>query len=284
MPRTAILICSPDHPVLSKAIGREIGLNGIRVLADQVALQGRTEASADELRRRLDGEPIDVIVRNEVRRSSLLVADMDSTLIEQECIDELADVAGVGKRVAAITERAMRGEIDFEDAQRERMALLKGRPEADIDTVIEERITFMPGARSLVATMRAHGAYTVIVSGGFLPFTGYVAEQLGFDEHHSNILEVEDGRLTGRPVPPVLGRDAKEQRLKETSSSRSIPVADAMGVGDGANDLAMLAAAGTGVAFRAKPIVAEAARHRIDHGDLTALLYMQGYTADQIID
>ena len=210
------------------------------------------------------------------RAKRLLVADMDSTLIGQECIDELAAAIGIGERVAAITERAMRGEIEFEGALRERVGLLASLPLSTIGEVLEKRITLNPGARALVATMRARGGYVAIVSGGFTPFTGEIARRLGADEHRANQLVVEADRLTGRVIEPILGANAKLEALHEISAQLGLTRAQTMGVGDGANDLPMLAASGLGIAYRAKPKVAAAADARVDHGDLTALLYAQG--------
>ena len=210
------------------------------------------------------------------REKRLLLADMDSTVIQQECLDELADAAGHGAAVAAVTERAMRGELDFAEALRARVATLTGLAEGVIDAVLSERIALTPGAATLTATMRARGGACVLVSGGFTRFTGPVAGWAGFDADHGNVLETRDGRLTGRVVPPVLGREAKAERLTAELSARGLTPDDAVCVGDGANDLAMLTAVPMGVAFRAKPVVAEAAPVRVDHADLTALLYLQG--------
>jgi len=212
------------------------------------------------------------------RRKKMLLADMDSTMIEQECIDELAEEAGVGPHVRDITARAMNGELDFEGALLERVKLLEGLPETVITQVLEERITLAPGGRELVRTMRASGAHCVLVSGGFTAFTSRVASLLGFDENHANILLAADGRLTGDVARPVLGREAKIQALSEITARRGICAADVIAVGDGANDLGMLHRAGMGVALHAKPAVAAQCDVRIDHGDLTALLYLQGYT------
>jgi phosphoserine phosphatase len=217
------------------------------------------------------------------RRKKLLLADMDSTMIEQECIDELADEAGVGERVAAITARAMNGELDFQGALRERVALLKGLPVEAIDRVLERRITPMPGGTTLVATMKANGARTALISGGFTAFSGPVAAMLGFDEHRANSLLSENGHLTGGVAEPILGREAKVAALREITAGIGITPLDAIVVGDGANDLGMLALAGTGVALHAKPAVQEQARLRINHGDLTALLYLQGYRREEFI-
>ena len=217
------------------------------------------------------------------RRKRLLLADMDSTLIGQECIDELADFAGLKSRVAAITERAMRGEVAFEPALRERVALLAGLPETIVAAVLAQRITHTPGARALVATMRANGAYCALVSGGFTLFTGPVAASLGFDEHRGNTLLVRDGVFTGQVAEPILGREAKLRALIELRGRLGISPELTLAVGDGANDLAMLGDAGLGVAFRAKPAVAAAAHARIVHGDLSALLYAQGYAARDFV-
>jgi phosphoserine phosphatase len=215
----------------------------------------------------------------EGREKRLLLADMDSTMIGQECIDELAALAGVGPQVAAITARSMAGELDFESALRERVALLEGLPETAVAEVLATRITYTPGGATLIATMRARGAWTALVSGGFTAFSGPVAAHLGFDEHRANTLLVADGRLTGRVAEPILGRTAKAEALADLCARLGIEPAQAMAVGDGANDLAMLAAAGAGVALHAKPAVQAAARLRINHGDLTALLYLQGIPA-----
>ncbi len=218
------------------------------------------------------------------RRKKLLMADMDSTMIEQECIDELADFAGLKGRVAGITERAMRGEIAFEPALRERVALLKGLPAAVIDQVLAERISLMPGGATLVRTMRANGAYCALVSGGFTAFTGPISTRLGFDEHRANTLLVEAGMLSGEVAEPILGREAKLDRLLALRTELRLAAEATLAVGDGANDLAMLAEAGLGVAFHAKPAVAEAARARIDHADLTALLFLQGYERREFVE
>jgi phosphoserine phosphatase len=234
-------------------------------------------AWADILRDAVHGE-FDVVVQPPAhRRKMLLVADMDSTMIAQECIDELADFAGLKAHVSAITERAMRGEIAFEPALRERVALLKGLPVSVIDEVIATRIVPSPGARLLVGTMRKHGAHTCLVSGGFSLFTHAVGEMIGFDETHANMLMVQDGRLTGYVEEPILGREAKLDTLLELSRHLQLPLDKTLAVGDGANDLAMIERAGLGVAYHAKRAVAAAAHARIDRGDLTALLYLQGY-------
>ena len=232
----------------------------------------------------LQTQGVDLVVqRSEGRVKQMLLADMDSTMIQQECIDELADEAGVGAYVAGITARAMNGELEFDAALRARVGLLRGLEEAVIDRVIRDRITLMPGGRALVATMRGHGGYAALVSGGFTAFTGAIAEVLGFDENRANTLLVEDGRLTGAVAEPILGRAAKVQALEEISARLGISPADAVAVGDGANDLGMLGLAGMGVALHAKPSVQAECQVRVNHGDLSALLYLQGYRREEFL-
>ena len=224
---------------------------------------------------------VDLIVQpEEGRRKMMLLADMDSTMIQQECIDELAAEAGVGDRVAAITAAAMNGELDFDGALRERVGLLKGLPESVIDEVLDKRITLMPGGQELVATMKANGAYAALVSGGFTAFTEAIAEKLGFDENRANTLISKDGLLTGDVGMPILGKQAKVDALEEITARLGISESDVLAVGDGANDLGMLKRAGTGVALHAKPSVAAQCDVRVNFGDLTALLYLQGYARD----
>jgi phosphoserine phosphatase len=236
-------------------------------------------ALADEVRTALAGRPADVVVQPLAhRRKRLFLADMDSTMIGQECIDELADYAGLKAHVAAITERAMRGEIAFEPALRERVALLKGLPQTVAAEVIEKRIVLTPGGKTLIATMRANGAYTCLVSGGFTLFTQKIGAMIGFDEDRSNILLVDgDARLSGKVAEPILGKEAKLDTLRELQERLGLAPEETMAIGDGANDIPMIEAAGLGVAYHGKPAVAEAAAARIGHGDLTALLYAQGY-------
>ncbi|MGB3243440.1 MAG: phosphoserine phosphatase SerB [Sulfitobacter sp.] len=221
-----------------------------------------------------------VVVPTEGRRKRMLLADMDSTMIEQECIDELAEEAGVGTHVKEITSRAMNGELDFEGALRERVGLLKGLDAGVIDRVLAERITLMQGGKVLLATMKAHGGHAALVSGGFTAFTSRVAEMLGFDENRANTLIVQDGFLSGEVGMPILGKQAKVDALKEITTRLGIDVAEVIAVGDGANDLGMLHRAGMGVALHAKPMVAAECDVRINFGDLTALLYIQGYAQD----
>ena len=222
-----------------------------------------------------------VPVRN--RRKKLLIADMDSTIIGCEVIDEMADMIGLKPKIAAITERAMLGELDFPSAVRERVALLKGLPLEALARVYAERVRLNAGARALVATMRAHGAYTFLISGGFAYFTSRVAADAGFENNQGNRL-IDDGCvLTGKVAEPILGREAKLKALEEAATQHRLSVTEALAVGDGANDLDMIKRAGLGVAYHAKPIVAAAAGASIAHGDLTALLYLQGYRDDEIV-
>ncbi len=230
----------------------------------------------------MQGLGIDLVVQPlDGRRKKMLLADMDSTMIEQECIDELADEAGVGSRVKDITARAMNGELGFDGALRERVGLLKGLPVEVIEKVLAERITLTPGGKELIATMKADGGYAALVSGGFTAFTASVAARLGFDEHRANTLLTTDGKLTGIAADPILGREAKVSALKQITARLGLSAADVLAVGDGANDLGMLELAGAGVALHAKPSVAAQCDIRINHGDLTALLYIQGYSHDE---
>jgi phosphoserine phosphatase len=295
MSLVATLICNPASPALDSTI-----LDGLRAilpdagpatwLFDEVAADipfasdDDPQAIAERLRSARGDLPIDVVVQPAAtRRKRLFLADMDSTMIGQECIDELADFAGLKAHVAAITERAMRGETAFEPALRERVALLKGLDLGVIDQVLDTRITLTPGGRELVNTMRAHGAYTCLVSGGFTSFTTVVAQRIGFQENRANELLTADGKLTGVVREPILGREAKLATLLELREARDIDAIDTLAVGDGANDLAMIEKAGMGVAFHAKPAVAAAAQARIDFGDLSALLYMQGYKRSEFV-
>ncbi|MCZ0813590.1 phosphoserine phosphatase SerB [Roseovarius sp. EGI FJ00037] len=232
----------------------------------------------------LQAQQVDLVIQPaEGRRKSMLLADMDSTMIEQECIDELAEVAGVGAHVREITARAMNGELDFEGALTERVALLKGLDAGVIEEVLATRISYTPGGKALVATMKAHGAHCVLVSGGFTAFTAKVAADLGFDENHANTLLIEAGRLSGEVARPILGREAKIGALRDITARRGIGHDDVIAVGDGANDLGMLGLAGTGVALHAKPSVAAQCDIRINHGDLTALLYLQGHARNRFV-
>lgn len=281
----ATLLTNPETPVLDRVTVESLrnawGGGTARWLDPGVAAEfdlDRMPANLWEVWADLQTLRIDLAVQKaEGRLKRLLIADMDSTMIRQECIDELADEAGIGAHVAGITARAMNGELDFEAALRERVALLKGLPEAVIAQVLRDRITLMPGGPSLLATMKAHGGHAALVSGGFTAFTADVAARLGFDEHRANGLVVTDGALAGTVVEPILGKQAKLDALEEISARLGITPADAIAVGDGANDLAMLARAGCGVALHAKPSVQAQCDIRVNHGDLTALLYLQGY-------
>ena len=234
------------------------------------------------VRKSLDGAPVDaIVVRPRGRRKGLLIADMDSTIITSETLDELAAFAGIGEKIAAITARAMNGELDFKDALRERVGMLKGLPVEALDRTWE-RVQLTGGAKELVATMRAHGAMTALVSGGFSFFTGRVAEAVGFDIHHSNELLLENGALLGTVAEPILDRTSKVETLRDLAAERGVQLKATLAVGDGANDLDMLREAGLGVAFHAKPIVAAEARARVDHANLRALLFAQGYRAEDI--
>jgi len=295
MSLVATLISNPASPAIDASLLKAAadGLSGPKapqilaegIAADLSVADGFTADAAEAaLRKVIAGRPVDVFVQpREGRRKSLLIADMDSTMIQQECIDELAAELGLKDKISAITERAMRGEIDFEPALRERVALLKGLPVEAIGKVIEIRITKTPGGRELVQTMKKNGAYCALVSGGFTHFTKVIAGQIGFDENRANLLLEEDGTLLGAVEEPILGRDAKQVRLEELASELKIDLAETIAVGDGANDLAMIGRAGVGVAFHAKPAVAEIADARVDHSDLTALLYMQGYSDNEIV-
>lgn len=288
MALVATLVANPSNPVLSAALGEKaaaaVNASGLYWLADgiacDIALRDGTDAvdAERQLREAVAGQPVDVIVQDaERRRKRLLIADMDSTMIGQECIDELAAEVGLKDQVAVITARAMNGEIAFEPALIERVGLLKGLSLGVVDDVIEKHITLTPGGIELVATMKAKGAYTALVSGGFTVFTGPIGRRIGFDENRANRLVVKDGILDGTVEEPILGRQAKVDALIDITERLGITPEDAMAVGDGANDLGMIKLAGSGVALHAKPTVSAEAKIRIDHGDLTALLYIQGY-------
>ncbi len=299
-PTTLTLICNPSEPALSDAILRRCedalgaftaaGAPDRRILAERVAAEFTIDTDQDRnavagaIAGAIAGAPVDAAIQDARRREKkLLIADMDSTIIEQECIDELADFVGRRAEISAITERAMRGELDFEGALRERVAMLAGLDETDLEDAFRQRITLTPGARTLVRTMRARGAFTALVSGGFTFFTRRVAAAAGFHVDEANTLVLENGRLTGRVAEPILGRAGKEAALARHAAAQSVDRRATLAVGDGANDLAMLGAAGLGVAFRAKPAVAEAADVSIRHGDLTALLFLQGVPYSEFI-
>lgn len=286
---TATLLTDPETPVLDRATVeslRNAWGGGEAIWLDPgVAAEfplGSVPDNLWDVWAGLQALRIDLAVQPSAnRRKRLLIADMDSTMIQQECIDELADEAGVGAYVAGITARAMNGELDFEAALRERVGLLRDLPEATIARVIRDRITLMPGGRALLATMKANGAHAALVSGGFTAFTARIAETLGFDEHRANTLLIADAKLTGAVADPILGKQAKLDALHDITARLGLTPADAIAVGDGANDLAMLNAAGAGVALHAKPAVAAQCSLRVNHGDLTALLYLQGYAREE---
>lgn len=270
-----VLIASPNSGAISHEVIQKVG-SSPRWL-DQGTAAEFTEYPID-ITQQLENYPFDVnIVPIAGRRKKILLADMDSTMIHQECIDELGVMAGAGERVKEITARAMSGELDFEHALRARVALLKGLEETVVGRVINERITFMHGAKTLMATMKINGAYTALVSSGFTDFTSYVAGVLGFDEHHANRLLVENGQITGQVAEPILGKAAKLITLEYICATHGLVPDQVIAVGDGANDIPMLVAAGMGVAIHAKPHVQLQAQYVINHGDLTALLFLQGY-------
>lgn len=284
------LIANPSEPALVPAlvtaIHRETG-GEINWLHQRIACEIISPKSTDPeaaARTMVAGQPIDVaLIPRANRRKTLLVADMDSTMINEECVDELADAVGIKAEVAAITARAMNGELDFEAALDTRVALLKGLARSRIEEVRREHITLAPGGRALVQTMKAYGAYTSLVSGGFTFFADYFAKRIGFDEAVANVLQFDGDRLTGTVQKPIVDKTTKLARLLALAAERDIPIARTLAVGDGANDLDMLKASGLGVALHAKPVVAAQAHVRIDHGDLTALLYLQGYSEDEIV-
>lgn len=286
---TVTVLCSPVTPSLDPALVDSIrnawGGGDATWLAPDEAAEFTLDTLPDnqwDVWADLQSMGVDLVIQQtKGRRKKMLLADMDSTMIQQECIDELAEEAGVGARVKDITARAMNGELDFDGALTERVGLLKDLPESVIAKVLDERITLMPGGPALLATMKADGAYAALVSGGFTAFTTKVAAELGFDENRANTLHVSDGKLTGEAGRPILGRQAKVEALEQITAKLGIAEADVMAVGDGANDLGMLKRAGAGVALHAKPSVAAECDIRINHGDLTALLYVQGYSRDE---
>ncbi|MBF54006.1 MAG: phosphoserine phosphatase SerB [Confluentimicrobium sp.] len=285
---TVTLLTDPSAPTLDattvEALRNGWGGGAAKWLARGVAAEFDLPERPDnfwQIWEDMQARAIDVVIQpSDDRRRKMLLADMDSTMIGQECIDELAAEAGVGEKVAGITARAMNGELDFDGALTERVGLLADLDEAVIARVLAERITYTAGGDVLIATMRAQGGHAALVSGGFTAFTSHVAAHLGFDEHRANTLGIENGRLTGRVVLPILGREAKIAALHEITERLGLSPRDVIAVGDGANDLGMLGIAGTGVALHAKPSVQKECDIRINHGDLTALLYIQGYAAD----
>jgi len=288
----ATLLTNPKNPSLDRepveALRNAWGGGEARWLAAGEAAEFDLTTlpdNAEDVWQSLQEQGIDLIVQPaQNRRKKMLLADMDSTMIQQECIDELAAEAGVGERVAQITAKAMNGELDFEGAIDERVGLLKDLPESIIDHVLNTRIDYMPGGKALVQTMKAQGGYAALVSGGFTAFTAKVAAELGFDENRANTLEIADAVLTGKVVRPILGQEAKLTALDEITKTLGIHYDDVLAVGDGMNDLLMLENAGTGVALHGKPALQAKCKVRVNHGDLTALLYLQGYAKSEFVD
>jgi phosphoserine phosphatase len=286
----AITLVSPDPAALAEAAAAVRG--ALAVSSETVLGEGALDLLADgppvethqAVKAAVGDLPVDFAVQPvENRRKRLLIADMDSTIINVECLDELADFAGVKDKVSEITERAMRGELAFEGALRERVGMLKGLSVDALQACYDDRVRLNPGARTLVRTMAEHGARCALVSGGFTFFTSRVAQAAGFHLNRANTLIEADGKLTGTVGEPILGKEAKLAALREETAALGLTPADALAVGDGANDLAMIEVAGLGVAYRAKPIVAAQAHAKVDHADLTALLYFQGYTAAEFV-
>ena len=284
------LIANPLEPAIDtaltnavhKAVGGEVNILNQRIAVEFV--KPGLATAVDAARELIAGKPIDIAqVPLANRRKKLLIADMASPMIAQECIDELAAAIGIKDEVAAITRRAMNGELNFAQALRTRVKLLKGLPVKRMEEIRREQITFAPGGRALVQTMKAYGAFTSLVSGGFTFFADYIAKRIGFDEAMANILELDGEVLAGTVAEPILGKQAKLSRLLTLAAFHDIPMAETLAVGDGANDLDMIKAAGLGVALHAKPVVAAEAQVSIDHGDLTALLYLQGYADEEFV-
>ncbi|WEK05475.1 MAG: phosphoserine phosphatase SerB [Candidatus Devosia phytovorans] len=284
------LIANPTDseldPALAAAVVQQTGgeLNWLNHAIACEIIEPKSTDALDIARQVIGSRKVDAaVVPKENRRKQILVADMDSTMINEECIDELAAALGIKDRVAEITDRAMRGELDFGQALDTRVALLKGLERKTIEEIRRENITLAPGGRALVQTMKEYGAYTSLVSGGFTFFADYFAKRIGFHEAIANVLEFDGDALTGTVTKPIVDKDTKRERLTALAAERNIPLSQTLAVGDGANDLDMIRIAGFGVALHAKPAVAAEAGIRIDHGDLTALLYLQGYSDEEIV-
>jgi phosphoserine phosphatase len=284
------LIANPTDPdfdtKLAQAVVAEVGgeLNWLNNGIACDIIEPKAENALALAREIIGSRAVDAnLVPTDGRRKQLLVADMDSTMIEQECIDELAAALNIKEKVAEITERAMRGELDFEQALDTRVALLRGLDRAAMDEVRRGSITLMPGGRTLIQTMKAYGAYTSLVSGGFTFFADYFGKRIGFDEAIANVLEFDGDTLTGTVTKPIVDKNTKRTRLETLAQEKGLALSQTMAVGDGANDLDMIAIAGMGVALHAKPVVAAAAGYRIDHSDLTALLYLQGFDDEDLV-
>ena len=276
-----LTLVSPDPYAVEQVAGRLGGLVDVLGLG---ALDVITDATKAQVLDEVAGLAVDFALQPaEGRRKRLFLADMDSTIINVECLDELADFAGLKAEIAAITERAMRGELEFEGALRERVGMLKGLGVDALQRAYDERVRLNPGAETLVKTMAAHGTRCVLVSGGFTFFTSRVADIAGFHANRANTFIIEDERLSGAVGHPILGKQAKLTALTEEAAELGIPLSATMTVGDGANDLAMIQASGLGVAYRAKPVVAAQADVKVDFADLTALLYFQGYRQDEFV-
>lgn len=292
MSLVATLLSNPNKPALTNelvaAAKNALTATNSIWLADNIACDLNlpdmlSQQQAEEILRDLIGnQPIDYAIQiSQTRRKKALIADMDSTMINEECIDELAAEVGVKDKVSLITAKAMNGEIEFDSALRERVALLKGLPEEIYKDVINNRITLASGGKQLVATMKKHGGYCALVSGGFTLFTNPIGQEIGFDENRANILLTENGKLSGLVQEPILGAQAKVEALNDIAKAKGLTPLDFIAVGDGANDLPMLKLAGTGVALHAKPSVAAQAKIKLNHSDLTALLYLQGYSQSE---
>ncbi len=284
------LIANPAEPELTSELANQVLAEtggALNWLSPSIACEIVDPKSTDPIaaaRAAIGDKPVDAaLVPNTRRRKKLLIADMDSTMINEECIDELADALGLKPAISAITAQAMNGELDFEQALDTRVGLLSGLERKIIEEIRRERITLAPGGRALVQTMKAYGAHTALISGGFTFFADYIGKRIGFDEVVANTLLFENDKLTGKVTKPIVDKTRKMSRLEELIVERNLDRSDTLAVGDGANDLPMIKTAGLGVALHAKPVVAADAPVRIDHGDLTALLFLQGYTDDDFV-